>query len=586
MGCKQREKRQGHTVGIGILNQKFNMIEVAVSLVLILVVMLSVVNLFNLGLSDNMDAANRSYANDSMDQFIHQMSNRMEQDWTQAEAFPLEKPTSVSNPIWSTSTLITNANYQLYFSTESGDTWSPTVHNSGIFKAVQSTNALGKDFSAEILAWKSETEYGSGDDQPISLMLFAEISWPIHLPYEDRQKTRYQTLVYKPGLLASTQMPIAKDMVCKTVWAIDDDGSSLNYYILTDGYTFSNSEGELETTLDVEAFTFTSGGIYLIDNGTGSSILYRIDLSLLDLDSSTPVRPVNLGSTGLSGSDKISALQFVNGSLYGVTRTSKKIYSLSESDGSATFVRTLDVSGSFTVGGLTSGADGSVYIVKSNTDHSQIYRFASFPNGALSLAVTISGSKDVESLAAHPNGLLYAGDSGKWYEVNPASNAVSIAVNHSSTQKGFDFYYSFESVNCTEEIEELNFESGDGEALLTDDGVLAVFGGPHDDTLTIKDDDPYWLIEIKVKDEDGDETTFEERFLKTEVTSIYMCGGDGDNDMDLAPFTGDTYITGGHGYDNIQGGMGNDTIYAGIGDDYIRSGAGNDTIYGGIGEDD
>ncbi|MCJ8331273.1 MAG: hypothetical protein HRT89_16625 [Lentisphaeria bacterium] len=579
-----------------IKKSPFNMIEIVVSLVLILIVLLAAVSLFTTGLTNNKEAFNRSYANDSMDQFIHQMSNRLEQDWTQAEAFPLEKPTSVSNPIWSTSTLITNANYQLHFPTENDATWSPSVHNSGIFKVVQSTNSLGKDFSAEILSWKSETEYGSGDKKPISLMLYAEISWPIHLAYEDRQKTTYQTLIYKPGLLASDQLPIAKDMVCKTVWAIDDSGSRLNYYILTDGYTFSNSEGELEETLDdVEAFTFTSGGIYLIDNGTGSSILYRIDLSLLDLDSSTPVPPTRLGSTGLSGSDKISALQSINGVLYGVTRTSKKIYSLSESDGSATLVRTLNVSGSFTAGGLTTGANGTVYIVKSNADHSAIYSFSPFPNGALSLAATITGSKSVESLAAHPNGMLYAGDSSKWYAIDPSNRGVSVVVNHSSTQEGFDFYYAIESVDCTEEVEEGltcdyeipadNQANGNGGWDIVD-GVLIIFGGPYSDTLKISDSDPNWKIELKIKDENDNETTIEEYIDMDSVTSMFMCGGDGENTMDLSAFTGDAYVIGGNDYDNIYGGYGNDTIHAGNGDDYIQVSGGDNSIFGEGGDDD
>ncbi|NQZ66702.1 MAG: hypothetical protein HRT89_01405 [Lentisphaeria bacterium] len=413
-------------------------------------------------------------------------------------------------------------------------------------------------------------------------MLYAEISWPLHVPYERRQKASYQTLIYKPGILPSTEIGIAKDMVCKTLWAINDSGTKLQYYILSDGNTFINEEGSLDRTVDVGALTFSTGGsIFFIDNSGGSCTLYSIGGSSLDLDSSTPSVPTRIGSTGISSNsnDEITALQFVNGALYAVSKSSKKVYTINISSGLATFTASLDVSGDFTVGGLTIGADGVVYIVKSNSNDSEIYSFSTFPDGALSQTVTLTGSKNIESLAGHPNGLLYAASSSKWFNIHPGSKAVSVELNYSSTLKGFDFYYPFEAANCTEEDDELSCE--DGEAGLID-GVFMIMGSDGNDSIQVSEDGNYWKVDADL--DDGD-TVISEKYLKSEVTSIFMCGGGGDDQLQLGAFTGNSLIYGGDGVDQIQGGLGNDTIYGGAGDDDIQGKEGDDVLYGEDGDD-
>ncbi|NQZ68194.1 MAG: hypothetical protein HRT89_08995 [Lentisphaeria bacterium] len=578
MRYQRKDQSQANNMRVG-MKQKFNMIEIAVSLMLILVVMLSVVNLFNLGLSDNMDAVNHSYANDSIDQFLHQMAVRLEHDWDQTDALPFEKPSSETDTTWSASSLITNANYDLSFSAEDElDQWDPSTHNSGIFKIAQITNSLGADFTAEILAWKSETVFGTGDNQSVSLTLYAEISWPIHMAYEDRQKVKLQTMIYKPGLLASAQSTTS-DMPCKILWSMNDSGTNLYFYILADGYTFTNDEGELDRTVDVSAFTLVNESIFFIDNTSGSA-LYSISLSSLDLDPSTPIVTTLIGSTGLSGSaDEISGLQYVSGTLYGVTRSSKKIYSINTSSGVATFVTNLDVSGSFAVGGLTIGDNGVVYIVNSKSNHSQIYKFESFPSGKLILNVNIEGSKNVETLSAHPSGSLYAADNSKWYRINPNSGSIAIEVNLSSTNLKFDFDYSFESVNCPDE-DELSCDNGYGETGIVD-GVLAIYGGDGDDSIQVSDDGDYWKVKIDMSNGD----TIEEWHLKSEITGIFMCGGNGSNQMQLGSYDGNAFITGGDGDDQIQGGIGNDTIFGGAGDDTIQGNEGDDILWGEEGND-
>jgi Ca2+-binding RTX toxin-like protein len=73
-----------------------------------------------------------------------------------------------------------------------------------------------------------------------------------------------------------------------------------------------------------------------------------------------------------------------------------------------------------------------------------------------------------------------------------------------------------------------------------------------------------------------------------------LLGGDGNDDIDAAGFTGPTTLDGGAGNDEITGtnnddsilgGAGNDTVFGRGGDDSINTGTGNDNIDGGSGDD-
>ena len=427
----------------------FNMIEVAVSLVLVLVVMLSAVSLFKVGFAVNEAAISRSNAADALDQFIHHMASRIEQDWTEVDAFPDEQAETQGDIIWSVSSLITNANYQLnYQSSNELQAYNSQIHNSGFYRIVQSTDSLGEDFAAEIRVWKSLTEYGSGEDRPQSIVMYVELSWPLTKAYENRTKKSFQTQIYKPGLLASTETSNTS-MLCKTLWAIDDDGSYLYYYVLSEGNTFANIEGQLSPALDPSALTISSGGsIFFVSSNT----LYSIGADSLDLDPSTNVEPTNVGGTGLSGNDEITAMKFISNVLYGISKKSKKVYTINSSTGEATFSANLDINGSFEVGAMTVGANGSVYVSRTNGNESEIYGFESFPAGELTLAVTVGGSGDLNALSAHPNGLLYAADSTKWYWIYPETQSYEVELNHSTTLQGFDFDYNFEAANCEENL--------------------------------------------------------------------------------------------------------------------------------------
>ncbi|NQZ68198.1 MAG: hypothetical protein HRT89_09015 [Lentisphaeria bacterium] len=439
----------------------FNMIEIVVSLAVILVVLLAVVSLFTLGLTDNKEAMNRSSANDSMDQFIHMMSSRIEENWSNVDAFPETTPVVTTTAegveeeiLWSDDSLTrlssgSGSHYELNFQTSIvSQAFNTEIHNSGVFKIVHSSGTLGEDFSAEIRAWKTLTEYGSGDNRPKSIVLYAEISWPLTVAYESRRKANYQTVIYKPGLIASTEENV-NEVACKTIWAIDKDGSNLYYYILSEGNTFTNIEGALDSPLTPSALTISSGGsIFFVSANT----LYSIAVETLDYDSSTSVNPTTIGGTGLSGDDENTAMKFIGGVLYGLSKSSKKIYVIDSTTGAATFSSNMNVSDTFVVGAMTVSADGTVFVTNTDGSEGKLYSFESFPNGELTLAMTVGSSGALNALTAHPNGMLYAADSTKWYWIYPDTNTFGIEVNHSTTIQGFDFNFNYEVSNCSEDL--------------------------------------------------------------------------------------------------------------------------------------
>ncbi len=64
-----------------------------------------------------------------------------------------------------------------------------------------------------------------------------------------------------------------------------------------------------------------------------------------------------------------------------------------------------------------------------------------------------------------------------------------------------------------------------------------------------------------------------------------LTGGNSDNGLSAASFTGAAILSGGRGNDSITGGTGTDSILGGKGDDFLQGGGGNDTLLGGEGAD-
>jgi len=234
------------------------------------------------------------------------------------------------------------------------------------------------------------------------------------------------------------------------LWAVNETHPKLYCYRIAGNAVLEAIEGELDGfsgNPDVEALTISDGGvIYLMDNRLTSK-LYRIMPEELDGDPTTPVTVTFVGNTGLSAgssNNEINGLQFVEGVLYGVGKKSKIIYRVDVGDGHVTQFGTLNVSGAFQTGAVTMGHDGTVYLSKTKGSNSEVWKFSCLPGGALVKVCTITGSKHVQALAAHPSGYLYATDKHAWFRVDPASGEVEPLEGDTSDIEAMDFCYADE----------------------------------------------------------------------------------------------------------------------------------------------
>ncbi len=269
----------------------FNLIEIVVSLVIVMVALVGIMSMIPHGIEAHYNAQSRSAASDAADQFLHYMASRVEQDWVETEAFPDAKNTApTSSFIFSDKSLFDSTRLQIQFEAANAESeWlddatgiTEMINNKGIFKITQRTAVGTTDFTGEIRAWRtlyevgpggSETDEtknpgqtkkdeategeGEGDDRwrngkkvvmahyppgqdgnrchtlsiaekafdshvknhaydhigpcaqdldvdgSLSIRaeictIFAEVSWPLEVPYADRQRVTYQLEVAKP----------------------------------------------------------------------------------------------------------------------------------------------------------------------------------------------------------------------------------------------------------------------------------------------------------------------------------------------------------------------------------------------------
>ncbi len=183
----------------------FNMIEIVVALGIILVSLVSVMGLIPSAVNSSRDAVGRSNAADAADQFLHYMASRVEANTAEAQAFPDTKPTlDDENLVFSAQSLITEAKVKVYFEAPNElAAWDPAVNNTGIFRIVQMTMCNVADFEGILRTWKQVTEYGTAEDWPKSIILYAEVSWPAARPYAERTKANYEMEIFKSGVMIS-----------------------------------------------------------------------------------------------------------------------------------------------------------------------------------------------------------------------------------------------------------------------------------------------------------------------------------------------------------------------------------------------
>ena len=238
------------------------------------------------------------------------------------------------------------------------------------------------------------------------------------------------------------------DFPCMTLWSVDDQPGKLYYTYLLDNPPTVHLEGNItgvSGSKDIESLAIDDNGNMYFVNVSGTSKLYKIPVTEIDKNSGTAVNATYIGNTGVSGnSNKISSLTFINGHLYGLGIKSEKVYEINTTNGSLTQVGTLKYSGTFKSGGLTSAADGTVYLLFTKNSASELWKFNSFPAGGIVKVMDIASSGKVESLGAHPNGDLYCADDDYWFKLDPVTQTTEVAVTYTSDTEGMDFYWDHE----------------------------------------------------------------------------------------------------------------------------------------------
>ncbi len=243
-----------------------------------------------------------------------------------------------------------------------------------------------------------------------------------------------------------------------TVWAIQED--KLYYFVLSKDDDFEHKEGKIKISnpgddddkLDVKALAIDSDGTFYFINNKKKSVLYKINPSEIDGDDHTDVNAEYIGNTGLSGDNRLTNLEIINGELYAITRKKKKLYKIDKSDGSVTLVKNLSLSSSFQVDALAQANDGTVYFTKTKKP-SELWKFDSFPDGNLSKVMTIEKSGKIVAMAGHPNGFLYAADDEDWFKIDPVNKKSDKIAEEESDIEGMDFYSGGEASQDDEENE-------------------------------------------------------------------------------------------------------------------------------------
>ena len=152
----------------------FNMVEVVIALVIVMVALIGIMGMIPHGIEANYNAMTRSSAADAADQFLHYMASRVEQDWVETEAFPDAKNADASSGlIFSDKPLLENDRLLIQFEAANAESeWldedsgiAEMINNKGIFKIAQRTAANTTDFTGEIRAWRKVYEVGPGGEE-------------------------------------------------------------------------------------------------------------------------------------------------------------------------------------------------------------------------------------------------------------------------------------------------------------------------------------------------------------------------------------------------------------------------------------
>ena len=80
-------------------HRPFNMVEIVVALVIILVALIGILGLMPHSIEANNDAMQRAAAGDAADQFLHHFAARITENWVENETLPETKPTKPTKDV-------------------------------------------------------------------------------------------------------------------------------------------------------------------------------------------------------------------------------------------------------------------------------------------------------------------------------------------------------------------------------------------------------------------------------------------------------------------------------------------------------
>jgi Ca2+-binding RTX toxin-like protein len=110
-------------------------------------------------------------------------------------------------------------------------------------------------------------------------------------------------------------------------------------------------------------------------------------------------------------------------------------------------------------------------------------------------------------------------------------------------------------------------------------GTNTLNGGTEADQVCESGDFNFTATATQILRSDASVSTF------TQIESVKLIGGAGDNRLTVTTYIGPTTLQGGSGNDTLTGGNGNDSLDGGIGDDQLTGGLGNDVFIGGANRD-
>jgi type II secretory pathway pseudopilin PulG len=210
-----------------LVKKTFNMVEIVIALVIILVLLVGVLSLIPDSLNKQTTAMNRIASNDASEQFLNYFAARVVGNWeTELTAFPnsLEECATETSAQFSQegdtvgTRLLASANVVLMHNATNENAAYTPAQVGGLYKVVQRTSSNLTDFEGIVRVWKKVEVLGEGQvdlSQARSCEIFAELSWPATMPYAARKKSVSSIKVFRPGQTYAQAPTAEEDCVSK-----------------------------------------------------------------------------------------------------------------------------------------------------------------------------------------------------------------------------------------------------------------------------------------------------------------------------------------------------------------------------------